>query len=172
MQEPGMTGATTGAAPPGETPGTGTAPPPESYTPLTMEDMLKQAQDRFPQPRPLGEDAGDDTKALAEEVLTMKFERFIEQGAAILDKRFPDSTEDQQRRAIDAMVSMDLGELSDVFKDIVQLSEEKESREDAGEALGVEGSSTAPSSDSSSDIDTARSNFMTGIAKKLGLSTG
>ena len=120
----------------------------DAFVPRTNEQMLADAQGRLPKPPEVAADADPLVAELAQKIYQQDFERDIEKADRIIERELPDSTGDQRMQLVDAIYSVNIADVVKVVKDIVQQSEEKESKEDAGEALKVEGNSTGASSES------------------------
>ena len=138
MLEPNATGQQTQTADPNAA-GAGAA---DAYVPMSNEDMLKQAQERVPLPTEVGENESDAMKAMAAELSAQKFENFLDKGKAVVEREYPNSTEDQRHRFMESLVTVDIAELVRAAKDMQALSDEKEEKSEAGEALNVQGTST------------------------------
>lgn len=146
-------------------------PPAEAFTPQSMEDMIANSQKAFPQQVPIADGASETESALAAELTAMKFQKWLDDGKQVFGRELPDSSEDQKQQAMEALAGMDIGELVRVIKNAVQQSIEKEEKSDAGEALQVEGNSTATPPTSGTTAAEKTKGFLDGLTGALGLSS-
>ena len=151
---------------------TGGTPPPESFTQMSNEDMIKSAQARLPAQVPLGGEARENEVKLAEELYAERFGRWLDKEKETLANEFPDSTAQQREQFVQAAVTMNIAELAQVFKNITQLTEEKEEKQETNESLNVSGQSTANPNSEPTTREGREQGFLSELAKGLGLSQG